>query len=149
MTDEQPTRWVHGSDEDIISTIAHALRYEGRKTTRQAEQLVARLAAERIHGDAETRLCHHTKAAASAGAIGSASEDGRRSVKASMVEALIDAADDLLAAQQQFMPKPLSDEMRTLTETYLEVRAVALSARRAPTRRRAGNAENATGLGRY
>ena len=66
-----------------------------------------------------------------------------------MVEALIDAADDLLAAQQQFMPKPLSDEMRTLTETYLEVRAVALSTRRAPTRRRAGSAENATGLGRY
>ena len=48
MTDEQPTPWVHGSDEDVISTIAHALRYEGRKTTRQAEQLVARLAAERI-----------------------------------------------------------------------------------------------------
>jgi 4'-phosphopantetheinyl transferase EntD len=48
MTDEQPTPWVHGSDEDIISTIAHALRYEGRKPTRQAEHLMARIAAERI-----------------------------------------------------------------------------------------------------
>jgi hypothetical protein len=48
MTDEQPTPWVHGSDEDILFTIAHALRYEGRKVTRQADQLVARVAAERI-----------------------------------------------------------------------------------------------------
>jgi hypothetical protein len=48
MTDEQPTPWAHGSDEDILFTIAHALRYEGRKVTRQADQLVARVAAERI-----------------------------------------------------------------------------------------------------
>lgn len=48
MTDEQPTPWVHGSDEDILFTIAHALRHEGRKVTRQADQLVARVAAERI-----------------------------------------------------------------------------------------------------
>jgi hypothetical protein len=48
MSDEQPTSWVHGSDEDILFTIAHALRYEGRKVTHQADQLVARVAAERI-----------------------------------------------------------------------------------------------------
>jgi hypothetical protein len=36
MTDEQPTPWVHGSDDDIVFTIAHALRHEGRKVTRQA-----------------------------------------------------------------------------------------------------------------
>jgi hypothetical protein len=48
MTDEQPTSWVHGSDEDILFTIAHALRYQGRKVTHQADQLVARVAAERI-----------------------------------------------------------------------------------------------------
>jgi hypothetical protein len=34
MTDEAPTPWVHGSDEDIISTIAYALRHEGKRTTR-------------------------------------------------------------------------------------------------------------------
>ncbi len=48
MTEEQPTPWVHGSDEDILFTIAHALRHEGRSVTRQADQLVARVAAERI-----------------------------------------------------------------------------------------------------
>ena len=48
MTDEATTAWVHGSDEDIIAAVAHALRYEGRKATRQADQLMARLAAERI-----------------------------------------------------------------------------------------------------
>ncbi len=48
MTDEQPTPWVHGSDEDILFTIAHALRHQGRKVTHQADQLVARVAAERI-----------------------------------------------------------------------------------------------------
>jgi hypothetical protein len=48
MSDAQPTPWVHGSDEDILFTIAHALRHEGRKVTRQADQLVARVAAERI-----------------------------------------------------------------------------------------------------
>ena len=31
MTDELPTPWVHGSDEDLVSCIAHALRYDGRK----------------------------------------------------------------------------------------------------------------------
>jgi hypothetical protein len=48
MTDEQPTPWVHGSDEDIIATVTHALRHEGRKVTRQADLLIARVAAERI-----------------------------------------------------------------------------------------------------
>jgi hypothetical protein len=70
-------------------------------------------------------------------------------VKASIVEAFIDAADDLLAAQQRFMPKPLSDEIRTLTKAYLEVRAVVLNERRAPIRRRAGTLRNSTGAGLY
>jgi hypothetical protein len=48
MTDEQLTPWIHGSDEDIVSTIAHALRYEGRRPTRQADHLIARVTAERI-----------------------------------------------------------------------------------------------------
>ena len=48
MGDEAPTPWVHGSDEDIIATVTHALRHEGRRVTRQADGLVARIAAERI-----------------------------------------------------------------------------------------------------
>jgi hypothetical protein len=40
--------WVHGSDDDLIFTIAHAFRHEVRKATRQADQLMARLVAERI-----------------------------------------------------------------------------------------------------
>jgi hypothetical protein len=50
MTDEQPPPWVHGPDEDIISTIAFALRHERRKPTRQADQLIAQAAAARILG---------------------------------------------------------------------------------------------------
>jgi hypothetical protein len=45
---EQPAPWVHGSDEDLISCIAHALRHEGKRTTRQADQLIAQAAAARI-----------------------------------------------------------------------------------------------------
>jgi hypothetical protein len=48
MTDEQPTRWVHGSDEDLVACIAHALRHEGKPATRQADQLIAQAAAARI-----------------------------------------------------------------------------------------------------
>jgi hypothetical protein len=48
MTDEAPTPWVHGSDEDIILTIAHALRHEGKRAIRQADQLIAQAAAARI-----------------------------------------------------------------------------------------------------
>jgi hypothetical protein len=47
MTDEQPTPWVHGSDEDLVACIAHALRHEGKRATRQADQLIAR---PRPHG---------------------------------------------------------------------------------------------------
>ena len=48
MTDEQPTPWVHGSDEDLVACIAHALRHEGKRVTRQADQLIAQAAAARI-----------------------------------------------------------------------------------------------------
>ena len=48
MTDEQPTPWVHGSDEDIVACIACALRHEGKRAIRQADQLIAQAAAARI-----------------------------------------------------------------------------------------------------
>jgi hypothetical protein len=48
MTDEAPTPWVPGSDDAILFTITHALRFDGRKGTRQADELIARMAAERI-----------------------------------------------------------------------------------------------------
>jgi hypothetical protein len=48
MTDEQPTPWVHGSDEDLVACIAHALRHEGKRAIRQADQLIAEAAAARI-----------------------------------------------------------------------------------------------------
>ena len=44
-------------------------------------------------------------------------------MKAAAVRALLDAADDLLAAQQRLMPQPLPDELRTLTEAYIARRA--------------------------
>jgi hypothetical protein len=48
MTDEAPTPWVHGSDEDIVACIAFALRHEGKWAIRQADQLIAQAAAARI-----------------------------------------------------------------------------------------------------
>jgi hypothetical protein len=42
MTDEQPTPWVHWSDEDLVVCIAHALRHEGKRATRQATSLSPR-----------------------------------------------------------------------------------------------------------
>jgi hypothetical protein len=48
MTDEKPIQGAHGSDEDLIFTIAHALRYQGRKVRHDADRLAARQAAERI-----------------------------------------------------------------------------------------------------
>ena len=68
MTDEQPKPWVHGSDEDIVSTIAHALRHEGKRAIRQADQVICP-GRSRTHprGD-EAGLRHHTEDAAAAGA---------------------------------------------------------------------------------
>jgi hypothetical protein len=48
MTDEAPKPWVHGADDAILFTNAHALRFDGRKAARQADELMARVAAERI-----------------------------------------------------------------------------------------------------
>ena len=48
MTDEQPKPWVHGSDEDLVACIAHALRHEGKRSIRQADQIIAQAAAARI-----------------------------------------------------------------------------------------------------
>ena len=48
MTDEPPAPWVHGSDEDILSAIAYALRHDGRRPTRQADHLIAQAAAARV-----------------------------------------------------------------------------------------------------
>ena len=48
MTDEQPKAWVHGSDEDLVACVAHALRHKGKRAIRQAYQLIAQAAAARI-----------------------------------------------------------------------------------------------------
>jgi hypothetical protein len=48
MPDEPPTPWVHGSDEDILSAIAYALRHDARRSTRQADALIAHAAAARV-----------------------------------------------------------------------------------------------------
>ena len=48
MTDEPPKPWIHGSDEDLVACIAHALRHEGKRAIRQADQLNAQVAAARI-----------------------------------------------------------------------------------------------------
>lgn len=48
MTDEQPIPRVHGSEEDLVACIAYALRHEGKRASRQADQLVAQAAAARI-----------------------------------------------------------------------------------------------------
>ena len=48
MNEEAFAPWVHGSNEDIISTIAYALCHEGKRATRQADQLIAQAAAARI-----------------------------------------------------------------------------------------------------
>jgi hypothetical protein len=46
--EHQRIPWVHGSDDDLISAIAHALRYDGRRPTRQADILIAEAAAARV-----------------------------------------------------------------------------------------------------
>jgi hypothetical protein len=48
MTNEAPTPWVRGSDEDLVACIAHALRHDGKQAIRQADQLIAQAAAARI-----------------------------------------------------------------------------------------------------
>ena len=48
-------------------------------------------------------------------------------MKAETVRALLDAADDLLAAQQRLMPDPLPAKLRALTEAYIEKRAVLMN----------------------
>jgi hypothetical protein len=45
------------------------------------------------------------------------------------VQAFLDAADDLLAAQQQVMTQPVSVELRALTEAYVALRLVVLDGR--------------------
>ena len=47
-------------------------------------------------------------------------------MKAEVVRAFLDAADDLLATQQSAMPHPLSEELRALTEAYVAARAPLL-----------------------
>ena len=48
-------------------------------------------------------------------------------MKADTVRAFLDAADDLLAAQQQLMPDPLPAKLRAFTEAYVEKRAVLMN----------------------
>jgi hypothetical protein len=47
------------------------------------------------------------------------------------VRAFLDAADDLLAAQQQLMPDPLPADLRALAEAYTAARTPLLYARAA------------------
>jgi hypothetical protein len=93
-----------GSDEGLIATIAYALRHQGRKVTHDADRLIALAAAEQPP------------------------KDGARSVRAAVVQTFMDAADDLLAAQQRHMPHPLSDELRALTDAYIAARSAAMDA---------------------
>jgi hypothetical protein len=44
-------------------------------------------------------------------------------VRAAIVQAFLDAADDLLSAQQRHMPDPLPPELQALAVAYLEKRA--------------------------
>jgi hypothetical protein len=60
---EQPTPWVHRSDEGSVSAIA--LRSPADHAPSRAACRQGRGRAD--HGGAEARLCHHTWAAASAG----------------------------------------------------------------------------------
>ena len=92
--------------------------------TRQAEQLIAQAAGRAGAGRDEAGLHHHAEAATAAGAGGPASEDGQP-VRRATAQAFLDAADDLLASQQQLMPHPLPEELKTLTKAYI-ARRVAL-----------------------
>ena len=57
-------------------------------------------------------------------------------MKAEKVRAFLDAADDLLAAQQQLMPQPLSQELRGLAEAYVATRRALMekASNRPPSR---------------
>jgi hypothetical protein len=54
-------------------------------------------------------------------------------VKAAVVRAFLDAADDLLAAQQQLMPQPLPEELRAPTEGYIARREALIDETQAAT----------------
>ena len=47
-------------------------------------------------------------------------------MKAQTVQTFLDAADDLLAAQQQSMPQPLSEELKSLTKAYIARRSALM-----------------------
>ena len=53
------------------------------------------------------------------------------------IKAFLDAADDLLTAQQALLPVPLAEDIRALTEAYLEARAPLLYRRRSSRRQSA------------
>ena len=57
-------------------------------------------------------------------------------MKTETVRAFLDAADDLLAAQQQLMPQPLSQELRGLAEAYVAARRTLMekASRHSPSR---------------
>jgi hypothetical protein len=49
-----------------------------------------------------------------------------------LVKAFLEAADDLLAAQERLMPTPASEKLRTLTEAYIVARGALMYEVQAP-----------------
>jgi hypothetical protein len=52
------------------------------------------------------------------------------------LRAFLDAADDLVTAQQALLSEHLPEDIRTLVQAYLEARAILLGSRRTASRRR-------------
>ncbi|MBS0642857.1 MAG: hypothetical protein JSS43_23575 [Proteobacteria bacterium] len=48
MSDPAPPRLTPATDEDLIQALAFALSYSGRRRTHQGDELMARIAAERL-----------------------------------------------------------------------------------------------------
>jgi uncharacterized protein (DUF1778 family) len=113
MTDEQPKPWVHGSDDDVVACIAHA-RHDGKRVTREADQLIAQAAAARVLDAMRRAYVITPKAPQPLARADQLPKMGGGSMKAAIVRAFLDAADDLLAAQQRLMSRPLPEELRAL-----------------------------------
>lgn len=48
MTDDLPPPARPATDEEVVDTMAHALRYEGRRRMRDADDAMARITAARL-----------------------------------------------------------------------------------------------------
>ena len=127
MADNYPSGWEPASNEAIVATVPHPLKYQGKKAVHDADRLVAHVAAERIV-EALQRSYTITPH--------QGSESYHRAVRAADINAFMGAADDLVAAQQAFVTQSLLEhgeaptELRALTLSYLEMRAAVLHAKR-------------------